>query len=85
MLPWKIPKPPRSVDVRAIRMGTHAEFPFRQASFAGMLGVSIRTLQNWESGRRRPTGPARALLMVIAHDIEAYRAAAIAAIDGDRK
>jgi DNA-binding transcriptional regulator YiaG len=77
LLPWKIPRPPRTVDVRAIR----AEFPFGQASFAGMLGVSVRTLQAWESGRRRPTGPARALLMVIAHDVEAYRAAAIAAID----
>jgi DNA-binding transcriptional regulator YiaG len=85
MLPWNIPKPPRNVDVRAIRIATHAEFPFGQASFAGMLGVSIRTLQNWESGRRRPTGAARALLMIIEHDIGAYRAAAIAAIDGDRK
>jgi DNA-binding transcriptional regulator YiaG len=85
MLPWNIPKPPRSVDVRAIRMATHAEFPFGQALFAGLLGISMRTLQAWESGRRRPTGPARALLMVIAHDIEAYRAAAISAIDGDRK
>jgi DNA-binding transcriptional regulator YiaG len=85
MLPWNTPRPPRNVDVRAIRLATHAEFPYGQASFAGLLGVSVRTLQAWESGRRRPTGPARALLMVIAHDVEAYRAAAIAAVDGAKR
>jgi putative transcriptional regulator len=30
-----------------------------------MLGVSIKTLQNWEQGRRQPDGPARALLRVV--------------------
>jgi putative transcriptional regulator len=32
--------------------------------FAHMIGVSIDTLQNWEQGRRRPDGPALALLKV---------------------
>lgn len=32
-----------------------------QSSFAAMLNVSTRTLQKWEQGRRRPTGPARSL------------------------
>jgi len=31
-----------------------------------MIGVSVDTLQNWEQGRRRPVGPARALLVVAA-------------------
>ena len=31
-----------------------------------MIGVSVSTLQNWEQGRRRPEGPARALLRVAA-------------------
>lgn len=35
-----------------------------QAEFAGMLGVSVRTLQDWEQGRRQPSGAARALLKV---------------------
>ncbi|MBB3282316.1 MULTISPECIES: DNA-binding transcriptional regulator [unclassified Roseateles] len=35
-----------------------------QADFAGLLGVSKRTLQEWEQGRREPTGAARALLRV---------------------
>ena len=37
-----------------------------QAEFALMIGVSVATLQNWEQGRRRPVGPARALLKVAA-------------------
>ena len=35
-----------------------------QARFAALLGVSVRTLQDWEQGRRAPSGAARTLLMV---------------------
>lgn len=35
-----------------------------QAHFARLLGVSIRTLQEWEQGRRAPSGAARTLLMI---------------------
>ena len=35
-----------------------------QAEFAYMIGVSVDTLQNWEQGRRRPEGPALALLKI---------------------
>ena len=35
-----------------------------QADFAQMLGVSVRTLQDWEQGRREPSGAAKALLKV---------------------
>ena len=38
-----------------------------QATFASLLGVSVNTVQNWEQGRRTPTGPARALLNVVWH------------------
>jgi len=37
-----------------------------QARFAELLGVSVRTLQDWEQGRRAPSGAARTLLMVAA-------------------
>jgi putative transcriptional regulator len=59
------------VDVKAIRqrLGTS------QSEFARMIGVSVSTLQNWEQGRRRPEGPARALLRVAAADPEAVAAA----------
>lgn len=35
-----------------------------QEEFARMMGVSVKTLRNWEQGRRKPTGPAMALLTV---------------------
>ncbi|HLX60175.1 MAG TPA: NadS family protein [Planctomycetota bacterium] len=36
-----------------------------QSGFAALVGVSVDTLQNWEQGRRKPVGPARALLRVV--------------------
>ena len=41
-----------------------------QTHFARLIGVSKRTLENWEQGRRSPTGPARALLKIVAKDPE---------------
>jgi putative transcriptional regulator len=35
-----------------------------QGDFARLLGVSVRTLQEWEQGRRVPSGPARTLLSI---------------------
>jgi putative transcriptional regulator len=59
------------VDVKAIRLGLRKS----QSEFARMIGVSVATLQNWEQGRRRPEGPARALLRVAAANPEAVAAA----------
>ena len=35
-----------------------------QSRFAALLGVSVRTLQDWEQGRRMPSGAARTLLLI---------------------
>ena len=35
-----------------------------QAQFARLLGVSVRTLQEWEQGRRAPSGAARTLILI---------------------
>ena len=35
-----------------------------QPRFAALLGVSVRTLQEWEQGRRAPSGAARTLLLI---------------------
>lgn len=35
-----------------------------QSQFASLLGVSIRTLQGWEQGRKQPSGAARTLLAI---------------------
>ena len=43
-----------------------AKVGLSQAEFARLLGVSVRTLQEWEQGRRAPSGAARTLL-IIAH------------------
>lgn len=36
-----------------------------QTEFARLMGVSVKTLQNWEQARRHPTGPAAALLRIV--------------------
>lgn len=46
--------------VKKIRAKLHKS----QTEFAHMIGVSVDTLQNWEQGRRKPEGPALALLRV---------------------
>ena len=43
-----------------------------QSAFAGMLGVSLRTLQDWEQGRRYPQGPAIALLRIAEQHPEVF-------------
>ncbi|XOV80356.1 MAG: helix-turn-helix domain-containing protein [Aestuariibacter sp.] len=43
-----------------------------QAAFASMLGVSMRTLQDWEQGRREPNGPAVALLRIAEQHPEVF-------------
>ena len=47
-------------EIKQIRSTLHVS----QREFALMIGVSIRTLQNWEQGRRKPEGPAKALLRI---------------------
>ena len=46
-----------------------------QFEFAARLGVPVETIRNWEQGKRAPRGPARALLVVIAHSPETVFAA----------
>ena len=51
-------------DVRAIREAAKIS----QSQFALLIGVNLRTLQNWEQRRTRPSGPARVLLKIVASD-----------------
>jgi putative transcriptional regulator len=50
--------------VRAVRERT----TLSQSEFAALIGVSVKTLQNWEQDRRCPTGPAAVLLRIIAQE-----------------
>ena len=54
----EVPEP----DVKAIREAANVS----QSDFARLIGINLRTLQNWEQGRSRPTGAARALLKIVA-------------------
>jgi putative transcriptional regulator len=54
-------------DIRTIRK----ELNVSQSEFALMIGVSVRTLQNWEQGRRKPEGPAKALLRIASKNPQA--------------
>lgn len=47
-------------DVKSIRSKLGAT----QSDFATMLGISVRTLENWEQKRRTPRGPAKVLLQI---------------------
>ena len=49
-------------DVKSIRENLRLS----QFEFASLIRVNVRTLQNWEQRRRRPTGPAAALLKIVA-------------------
>ena len=51
-----------SPDVKQVR----ASFQLSQTEFARLIGISVKTLRNWEQGRRKPDGPARVLLQVAA-------------------
>ncbi len=63
------------IDVRAIRR----EAGMTQAQFADAFEFSIRTVQEWERGAKKPSGPARTLLRAIKGDPEAIRRALAAA------
>jgi putative transcriptional regulator len=51
-------------DIKALREAAHVS----QAEFARLIGVSRRTLENWEQKRTVPSGPAKALLKIVSAD-----------------
>jgi putative transcriptional regulator len=63
------------LDVRAIRRSAG----MTQAEFAAAYQFSIRTVQEWECGAKRPSGPSRTLLRAIKADPEGLRRALAAA------
>ena len=63
------------IDVRAIRRAAG----MTQAQFAAAYEFSVRTVQEWERGAKKPSGPARTLLRAIRSDPEGLRKALAAA------
>jgi putative transcriptional regulator len=70
----------KATRVTTVQVSTAAEARSRvglsQREFAKLLGVSVRTVQDWEQGRREPSGAARTLLRIAAQNPEAVKAAA---------
>jgi putative transcriptional regulator len=60
----KEPAPPQVI---------RAKLRLSQAAFAGLMGVSLRTVQDWEQGRRKPSDPAAALLRIAEQRPEVFR------------
>lgn len=58
-------------DVKKIR----ERLDLSQSAFAALMGISIRTLQDWEQGRRKPSRSAIALLRIVSIHPEVFRAA----------
>jgi putative transcriptional regulator len=59
----KEPAPPRVIRTK---------LKLSQSAFAGLMGVSLRTVQDWEQGRRKPSGPAVALLRIAEQKPEVF-------------
>lgn len=66
--------PAARANIVAARAGTGLS----QSQFAELLGVSVRTLQDWEAGRRQPSGAAQTLLRIAAQHPRIIREAAAA-------
>jgi DNA-binding transcriptional regulator YiaG len=74
---------PETLDVAAIRMALPGRpHAVTQDQFARRFGFSLGAVRDWEQGRRKPDGAARALLFLIAHDAAGIEAAIQAAIIG---
>ena len=70
-LPMRYVEIREDVDVKAIR----SRLGLSQAEFSRRYGVSRRSLQEWEQGRRRPEGAVRAYLTVIERNPKAVQEA----------
>ena len=64
---------PDEINARLIR----SQLNMTQGAFAQTFGIDIRTLQEWEQGRRIPSGPAQALLKIIYREPEAAKRAVV--------
>lgn len=62
----------RTLTAPAPPQAIRARLNLSQAAFAGLMGVSVRTVQDWEQGRREPSGPAKALLRIAEQHPEVF-------------
>ena len=65
LLTWNLNEPSPAQIIRK-------KLNLSQSAFASLMGVSPRTIQDWEQGRRRPQGPAKSLLRIAEHHPEIF-------------
>lgn len=58
---------------RCFPLAARAKTGLSQSQFAALLGISVRTLHDWEQGRREPSGAARTLLKIASLHPEVLR------------
>jgi len=56
-----------------LSLDARIQLEMSQQQFAAMLGISVRTLHDWEQGRREPSGAARTLLKIAARHPDVVR------------
>jgi len=56
-----------------LSLDARTQLEMSQQQFAAMLGISVRTLHDWEQGRREPSGAARTLLRIAARHPDVVR------------
>ena len=68
--------PPPEVSAKDVAKIRSQNLHMSQGAFAKLLGVSVRVIQSWEQGDKKPSGAARRLLQVAARDPKALLSAA---------
>ncbi len=68
--------PPPNISAKDVAKIRSQNLHMSQGAFAKLLGISVRVLQSWEQGDKKPSGAARRLLQVAARDPQALLAAA---------
>jgi len=64
----------KEIGVTIVPRAIREKLDLSQDEFSIMLGVKVRTLQDWEQGRRKPSGPARSLLRIAEKHPEVFLA-----------
>ena len=62
----------RTLRAPAATKVIRTQLDLSQSAFAGLMGVSLRTVQEWEQGRREPSGPAKTLLRIAEQHPEVF-------------
>lgn len=72
----EMPEPPPDLTAADVSKIRQKRLHMSQGAFAKLLGVSVRVIQSWEQGERKPFGAARRLLQVAEKNPDALLAAA---------